>query len=152
MLSCGTEVGNPLTVFQSGTDDSDEPENNDSDASLTTFSANLEVVVCTKLSECYASTLTEKNCLSAIPAVDGFDIELGLVGANYNSLSDVKTAESNSLITPNSTSSAQCLNDIKALTCTDSEVINAYDISNPTDYSNLYLITPVGAGSCNDVF
>jgi hypothetical protein len=148
IMSCGTEVGNPLTALNN--EGSDDPV--DSDASLSLFSSNLETGVCTKLFECYSSTLSKVACLNAISIVDGFDTELGLDGGNYNSLSDIKTAESSSLITPDSTSSSQCLSDISALVCTDSEVINAYDISNSTNYSSFYLIVPSGAGSCNDVF
>ena len=140
-LSCGTETGNPIEE-----DDSGQALPGDS---VDYFTFNLADNVCDKLIECYSEVSDVSACIQKVLSVDGFDLALNL-SSTYSDLNEIYTDEKNSTISKNSTESSQCIADIKALSCSDSEVINAFDSSSPNDYSNTANMVPTNAGSCQD--
>ena len=151
---CGTEVGNPLTDNLSNTDEDDNngtPSGDDS-ASFTTSAAQIKNVACKKLVECYGTYFDQDSCENNISGVDGFDTSFGLDSFDYADFSEIEEAEGNDEIEANSTYTTQCVSDIEALSCSDSEVINAFDSSNSSDFSNTYEVIPTRSGSCNDLY
>lgn len=142
---CGTEVGNPIK-------EATVPGSGEVQDPLTLTSSALRGKVCDKLVECFPSQFNADNCANIINNVDGFDDAFNLNNSSYNDYEDIEEAEKNELIEVSSTEGTQCQDDIEALSCTDSEVINAYDESNSSDYTQLYNIIPIGSGSCQDTF
>ena len=137
-IGCGTETGNPIQgggLFQGG--------------QVSLFTYRLAESVCEKLIECYDEVISVNDCIKEVEDIDGFDIALNL-DSNYTDLNDIYIDESGSVITSSSTEAAQCITDINALSCSDSEVINAFNSSSPNDYSNTANIVPTNAGSCQD--
>lgn len=142
LCGCGTETGNPINSgeFSSGTNED-----------TVYFSNTLAETICNKLIACFSDITDLTSCKEEIENETGFDSALSL-GSSYSSLELILEAEKTSKIALNSTESAQCKTDIENLNCSDSEVINAYDSSSPSDYSQVANIIPVNAGSCQDAF
>jgi hypothetical protein len=145
--SCGTETGNPFIDYFGNTATSYNPG-----VVLNTDTAVVVYYACSKLTECNSSTLDYSDCETALLTLDTFDTELGLVDGVYTDNQAILDAEDGNTITPNETESAQCLSDLLALGCSDSEVTNAFDSNSPSDFSNAHQVIPAGAGSCNDMF
>ena len=152
IFSCGTETGNPLTSLTSGDNDNGDPNaGNDSGELQSTKSFLIAKSVCEKIKNCYPSTTADLNCEEDILGLEGFDENLGLPAGSYYDLTALMTAESDGRVTVDSNANTQCLTDLDDLSCSDSEVLNSYDSSNPTDYSNFALMLPQTSGSCSDV-
>ena len=139
-IGCGTETGNPI---QEGSVMPGDSTNSD----LLTY--RLADNVCDKLIECYDEVTSVSDCINQVLSVDGFDDALDL-NSSYSNLREIFNDERDSVLTSNSTEAAQCITDINALSCSDSEVINAFNSSSPNDYSNTPNIVPTNAGSCQD--
>lgn len=141
-ISCGTETGNPLVQ--------DATLTVDEDARVTTAYTVIENV-CNKLKDCY--NVAYVTCVNKSVLEDNFDSALGLNTGDYSNYNDILNAEvNNSLSVNDSAAASQCANDIKNLSCSDTEVVDAYDTNNQSDYSNVYKLIPVGAGSCQDIY
>ena len=142
LCSCGTETGNPISE-----DDSGQALPGDG---ITYFTLTTADNICDKLIECYGEITDVSACIEKLKTIDGFDTALDLED-DYSNFNDIYLDEKNSVFTINSDYNQQCQSDINGLTCSDSEVINAYDSASPNDYSNVPNIIPVGSGSCQDV-
>lgn len=149
--SCGTETGNPFLGKEthSGTP---PPAENDSQSDLLLMSHIVLEKVCSKLSQCFFSKFNSSNCFVIIESIDGFDLSFELNSDFYDNYKSIIQAESSGKLVGKETELNQCLKDIDDLNCQDSEVINAYDESQPLNFMNLYRIIPVGAGSCQSIF
>jgi hypothetical protein len=146
LSSCGTETGNPIIDNLTGSPAQDDSTN------ISSYSSSLVGTICTKLVSCHSSFLTLDNCLVGTKVQSNLDTELGLTDGDYSTYQDIIDAESNSSLTTNNTEAIQCLADISIFTCSDANVLNAFNAGSPTDFSNVYKIIPTGAGSCNDFF
>ncbi len=146
LISCGTETGNPFTTSSGNSGEAPVSDG------TTTMIYQVVVSSCKKIAQCYSSNLSESTCISKVLSDGKFDTELGLSDGIYNTTQEMINAETANSITPNQSESDQCKADISALNCSDSEVVNAYDISSPNDFGSLFEIIPTGAGSCNDIF
>lgn len=152
VFSCGTETGNPLTSLTSGDNNNSDPNaGNDSGELQSTKSFLIAKAVCEKIKSCYPLAADDLNCEEDILGLEGFDENLGLAADSYYDLAALMTAESDDRLTVDSNANTQCLTDLENLSCSDSEVLNAYDSSNSTDYSNFALMLPQTSGSCSDV-
>lgn len=152
VFSCGTETGNPLTSLTSGDNNYNSPNaDNDSGELQSTKSFLIAKAVCEKIKNCYLVATAGLDCEEVILGLEGFDENLGLPADSYYDLAALMTAEADDRVTVDSNANTQCLMDLDDLSCSDSEVVNAYDSSNPTDYSNFALMLPQTSGSCSDV-
>jgi hypothetical protein len=136
-IGCGTETGNPLL----------DPDHLNSDQPV----VGLLETMCLKLSKCHAG-LTFNICESNVLLQDNIDTAIGLGDGIYTSYQAIIDAESNGEISENRLPTVQCYLDITNMKCNDSEVTNAYDIANPTDFTSVYKLLITGAGSCQDMF
>ena len=145
IVSCGTETGNPVRPSElNSTPTVDED-------SKTTVSYSLLAKICSKLKDCY--TVSEETCISSSLSSDGFDAAYNLNTSTYSTLLQIVNDEKDGKISiQNETSKNQCEADIDALTCSDNEIQNAYEVSAPSDFSNTDQAVPVGAGSCQDIY
>ena len=137
ILSCGTETGNPVH-------NSDLDNNNDE-----SFSSLLLQEICEKQTSCF---IQNPSCSNLLRLQDGFDIKFGLNSSIYSTFEGIFEAVNSGEITININNQSQCLKDIKALSCTDTEVQEAFNSSNSSDYTNSYKIIPTTSNSCNDLF
>ena len=135
LLGCGTEVGNPLTEYTSGTDNGEDDANSvpsdDEDHPLVAR-------VCGTLTRCYPS-LKDQECREHILDVDKFDTRLGLDKDNYQNLKEI-TLDTNLVV--NTVNAEACLVSIEQLSCSDSEIISAYNENNPDRFDNTYKVIP----------
>jgi hypothetical protein len=145
LFSCGTETGNPITKTSNGNPDAGADQ--ESTASELVFGKSCDI-----LFSCYPSSMTLSSCGVSFLAQDGFDTVLGITDGLYVTGKEIVDAERSESLTPNTTEFDQCLADIGNLSCSDNEVVNAFDDSNPSDFSNAFKIIPTGSGSCNDIF
>lgn len=139
LVGCGTETGNPITPSSPASGE---------DGTTTSTEGILEKV-CEKIESCYS--VKESTCKTNTLEEDGFDDAFDI--ADYDDLQAIVDAETAGDLSVTSTSAVtQCKTDIENLSCSDSEVVNAYSTSSPNDYSNMADIIPTNAGSCQDIF
>ena len=91
-------------------------------------------VVCYKIQSCYNGA-SSSSCLNQISSLNHYTSELGPNASAYATLLDLYQAESQHLITANSTNASTCKQAISALSCSDTLIQNSYSVSSPTDYS-----------------
>lgn len=141
IVSCrldGTDTGNP------GTPDMSSPTTD-----VQTASEISEIIdaSCSLLSQCEGSTLQE--CKSKVFAQTNVDTELGLNPGDYTTMSSIHSAVLNGGLDPDASAHAQCLQDIDALSCAATEVIDAYDPGLTNPYAGLADMLPL---SCESIF
>lgn len=128
--SPGTNTGNPGT----------SPVGDGNSPGMPPNSAHYLVdSVCAKIKACYPQSNSGTCYLNAM-ALPGYTSELGATAATYNKMSDLAVAVDAGTLTPNTTNFTTCNDTIKALTCADTLVQNAYSVSALADYSATNLL------------
>ena len=116
----GTNTGNPFS--------------GDMASPILSTTTSLAYQVCTKINACYTS-ITYQTCYENIVTLSNYTSELGTISITYSSLTALNTAEANGSVTPNVTNADSCKAAVSALTCSDSLVQSAFNLSSPTDFS-----------------
>lgn len=145
----GTEIGNPWSVPNSGT-----PASGSTTVPLAVQSTEVLDGACVTLVRCNPS-LTLSNCETGLLGAPNVVLALGLPAGSYSSLSAAQTAEAQGTVTVNSSALSNCLMDLSALSCSSSNVMNAY-ISTAPDLTSAFVngaeIFPNKPGSCSNLY
>ena len=125
----GTVTGNPLTP--------------------TNASSEILFAICSVLDRCQAQ-VPFNTCMTGVAATDGIGVTLGLPAGAYDPYSSIETAEANGKLAANLTNTNTCIDTINNLSCTNPNVLNAYNPANPNPFAGVPGMVPTQ--SCGQVF
>lgn len=103
--------------------------------------------VCKILTACHPE-LIESKCLDGIMTSTGVGESLGLPAGNFANFQAVVTAELEGRVSTDLAATDSCVNNIQQLTCAQSAVTQAYDLSLANPFANVPLMFPQVPASC----
>ncbi|MEM7646711.1 MAG: hypothetical protein AAF203_07375 [Pseudomonadota bacterium] len=134
-LNDGTDTGNPGLI-----------EGDPMDGVTSSFLTQFADSICMRLGECEGGPLS--GCRSDLFDQDNIDTEIGVGDLDYPTLGDINTAQVMGDLTGNTDDLITCIQDIEALSCSDSDVMNAYDPMASNPYVGVATIIP---GTCSTI-
>ncbi len=135
----GTGTGNPYTA------------NAPNGLSTSPRSRAIQVGLCEVLVRCN-SNLILSTCLYETSNLAGIESKLGVSSSPFLTFNQVISAEAQGRLAANTDSANQCEVEIKALSCSDPAVINAYQVANSSPFTEFSNAIPTGPNSCSEIF
>jgi len=105
--------------------------------------------ICSVLDRCQAQVPFDV-CMSGVPTVNGIGMRLGLAPGVDNPYSALESAEASGAISANLLQANTCVDTINNLSCTNTNVVNAYNPSSSSPFAAVPFMIPIGA--CGQVF
>lgn len=134
----GTNTGNPLA--QGALPDTDSP---------LLYTNKLNGHICLTIKYC-ESSVNIQNCMSSNDTNLHIPVELN-IDSNYPTLDLLRKAESLKKILVNENSAASCFSSIQQISCSSTEMQNAYNSSDPNNFENTFQLLRVNS-ECGNIF
>lgn len=106
--------------------------------------------ICQTITRCH-SDLDEASCEAGVLASNGLDVQFGLPVGVYKTFAEILQAEFAGSFAANASATNSCAAALEKLSCSDPQVIGAYDKANGS-FAGLPLLIPTSPGSCPVVF